>query len=272
MKTSCAVVLLFVLMSLPAVAMFEDTETGVRAEGMGGAFTAVADDLSAVDFNPAGLFQVGGRSFAVSYKLLHGGAGANLHTGAAGFSWAWQRFGVTAVRVQETGFTLQSQRSVKVAHGISLAEGLAFGVGMSAYNVYQREFGSGFAAAVDLGMFARVYRYWTAGFYAHNLNMPRIGDSDLPRLLVFGLGYSPAPGIQSAVDVSKEPGQPTRVSVGQEFRIIQDHLTIRAGVQTEPVRMSFGLRAGLARMHVDYALLTHPVLPFTHDVGVAFEF
>jgi hypothetical protein len=256
---------------VPARAMFEDNETGVRPEGMAGAFTAVADDISAVDFNPAGLFQVGSRSFAASYKLLFGGA-AGLHTEVAGVVVPAGRLGTAAVRIQETGFELQSQRSLKLAHGVKLAEGLALGLGLTGYNLWQKDFGQGFAVGVDIGMFGRIYRYWTAGFYVHNVNMPRIGTSDLPRLLVFGLGYSPQPGIQSALDVSKEPGMPTRISVGQEFRIIQDHLYLRAGVQTEPVRMCFGLRAGARRVHADYALQTHSVLPLTHDFGVAFEF
>jgi hypothetical protein len=110
------------------------------------------------------------------------------------------------------------------------------------------------------------------GFYAHNLNMPRMGSSDLPRLLVFGLGFEPMTGVVSALDVSKEPGKPTRVSVGQEFEIVGDYLVLRAGVQTEPVRLGFGLRTGLSRIHVDYALQTHPVLPLTHDIGLTVEF
>ncbi len=252
--------------------MFEDTESGVRAEGMAGAFAAVADDLSAVDFNPAGLHHLRTRSFVGVFKLLYGGAGTGLHTGSACIGLPLGRLGAVAVRMQETGFELQSQRSFKLAHGLVLADGLALGTGVSVYNLHQRDYGNGYAVGFDVGMWGRVYRYWTVGCYIHNLNMPSIGSSDLPRLLSFGLGYSPKPGIQSAVDISKEPGKPTRLSVGQEFRIVQDHLTVRAGVQTEPVRMCFGLRAGTERLHLDYALVSHPVLPFTHGFGVAFDF
>lgn len=253
-------------------AMFEETESGARPEGMAGAFTAVADDLSAVDFNPAGLHHLETRSFVGMFKLLYSGLGVGLHTGAVGVGLPLGRLGAVAVRIQETGFELQSQRSLKVAHGFALAEGLAFGLGVAVYNLHQHEYGDGYAVGFDVGMFGRVYRYWTVGFCARNLNMPSIGSSDLPRLLSFGLGYSPRPGIQSALDISKEPGRPTRLSVGQEFRIIQDYLTVRAGVQTEPVRVCFGMRAGTERLHLDYALVSHPVLPFTHGFGVAFDF
>jgi hypothetical protein len=256
----------------PAAAMFEENESGVRPEGMGGAFTAVADDASAVDWNPAGLFQlerVQGQAFA---KLLYGGVGAGLHTAQVGAAVPFGRLGAFGLRLQETGTALSSERSLKLAHGIQLADGLAFGWGLSGYNLAQQDFGQGFAVGLDVGAFGRIYRRWTAGFYAHNLNAPKLGGADLPRLLVFGLGFSPAPGIQSAVDVSKEPGMPTRVSIGQEFRIVEDYLTLRAGVQTEPVRLAFGLSTGYGPVQVDYALRTHPNLPLSHTAGLRLTF
>jgi len=255
--------------------MFEENESGVRAEGMAGAFTAIADDAGAVDFNPAGLFQVDAVQAQAFGKLLYGGAGVGLHTAHGVVAMPVAKLGTMGLRLQETGFGLESQRSLKLAHGFRLAEGLACGYGLNGYNLSQANYGQGFAFGLDLGLFARIYKMWTVGFYAHNLNMPRIGtgawNGDLPRLLVLGLGFSPAAGINSAVDISKEPGQPTRVSVGQEFTIVEHYLTLRAGVQTEPVRLSFGLRTGLQRIHLDYAFRTHPTLPVTHNLGLAID-
>ena len=261
--------------AVPAWAMFEENESGVRAEGMAGAFTAIADDAGAVDFNPAGLFQVDAVQAQAFGKLLYGGAGVGLHTAHGVVAMPVAKLGTMGLRLQETGFGLESQRSLKLAHGFRLAEGLACGYGLNGYNLSQANYGQGFAFGLDLGLFARIYKMWTVGFYAHNLNMPRIGtgawNGDLPRLLVLGLGFSPAAGINSAVDISKEPGQPTRVSVGQEFTIVEHYLTLRAGVQTEPVRLSFGLRTGLQRIHLDYAFRTHPTLPVTHNLGLAID-
>ena len=256
----------------PARAMFEENESGIRAEGMGGAFTAVADDATALDFNPAGLFQVERAQGVAFGKLLYGGVDVGLHTAHVGGCVPVSGAGTVGLRLQETGYSLSSERSLKVGHGVRLGDGLAFGYGLNGYNLSQKDFGQGYAFGLDLAMFARLYRIWTLGFYAHNINMPRMADSDLPRLLVFGLGFSPAPGVNSALDISKEPGQPTRVAVGQEFRIVEDYLALRAGVQTEPIRLAFGLRTGLTHLHLDYALRTHPELPLTHDVGLTVEF
>src|SRR5258708_3800063 len=49
-------VLFFVLMSAPLIVEAQSSDAiGVRAQGMGGAFTAVADDATATWWNPAGL-------------------------------------------------------------------------------------------------------------------------------------------------------------------------------------------------------------------------
>lgn len=259
---------IFLLWFLPAYAIFEDNESGVRAEGMGGGFTAVADDISAIDFNPAGLAFLKEKQFQGFYKLLYGGAGANLHTVEAGVGVPIRQWGGIGFRIQETGFEPQSQRSLKLAHGFQLGEGLAFGYGINGYNLYQKDFGQGFVLGLDLSLLVRFARFWSAGFYAHNINMPEIGGVKLPTPLVLGLGFSPKPGIQSALQVTKEQGEHTRFTFGQEWEVVPDYLVLRAGVQTDPVRLSFGLGTGIKNIGIDYALITHPVLAFTHNFGV----
>ncbi|OYD16037.1 hypothetical protein CH330_03890 [candidate division WOR-3 bacterium JGI_Cruoil_03_51_56] len=260
---------------VPCWAMFEENGVGVRPEGMAGAFTAVADDVSAASFNPAGLFQVGKYEVQGFYKLLYGGAGVNLHSVSAAGCMPLGRFGSFGLSAQETGFELHSERTLKFTHGLRLVNSIGFGYGLNVYNLFQKGIGSGFSFGLDLGMFARVYRVWTTGFYVHNINMPRIGtgpEGEMPRSLCFGLGYSPTSGIHSAIDLEKEPGKGTQVRCGQEFTIVPDHLVLRAGVQTEPVSFAFGLRTGTRSIHIDYALKTHAELGLTHNFGLSLGF
>ncbi len=266
------IILSLLFFALPGYALFEESPSGARTEGMAGAFVAVADDINAIGYNPAGLAQVNSRQFQSGYKLLYGGVGVNLHTADAALSMPIGRFGTIGLWVQETGFQLQSQRSVKLTHGFWFAENLAFGYGLNGYNLYQGSLGQGLALGFDLGLWTKIARYWRAGFYAHNINMPKIGVSELPNSLTIGFGFSPKLGINSAVDVSKVLGERTSVSFGQEFEIIASHLILRAGVKTEPVRFSFGLTTGLQRFVVNYALITHPVLPLTHHFGLRLNF
>jgi tetratricopeptide (TPR) repeat protein len=57
----------------PAFAAYDEVGVSARAVGMSNAFTAVADDVYAVHYNPAGLATLGRPEFATSYsKLLTG--------------------------------------------------------------------------------------------------------------------------------------------------------------------------------------------------------
>jgi hypothetical protein len=251
-------------------------EAGTRAEGVAGAFTAVADDPCAVHFNPAGLQQVERFSLYTFYKLLYGGLGANLHNATVTAAVPLgSRAGTLGVSLQEMGSALSSERTLTLAHGVALLKDLNFGYGLTGYNVAFKDLGQAFAFGVDVGLYTRVYKRWNIGFFAHNLNMPQVGIDQrtyLPRLLNLGLAYVPVPGIVSSLDVSQEVGERTRVAVGQEFQIIENLLTLRAGVQTEPVRLAFGFSTGVRNILLDYALLTHSEMPLTHSLGLNIRF
>ncbi|MFA5139265.1 MAG: tetratricopeptide repeat protein [Elusimicrobiota bacterium] len=71
-----------------AWAAFEDLGVGARGPGMGNAFVAVADDVSALHYNPAGLGQLDRPEFMGSYTRLYWGLsdGSRLGTSFIGYA------------------------------------------------------------------------------------------------------------------------------------------------------------------------------------------
>src|SRR5690349_1619520 len=65
----------------PAQAAFEDPGWGARPVGMGGAFTAIADDSNAPLYNPAGIVQVQWHELSAMYAQLF--SGLTLYSGNA---------------------------------------------------------------------------------------------------------------------------------------------------------------------------------------------
>jgi len=270
------ILILIVCVISLSFAMFEDLESGSRAEGMGCAFTAIADDPSSIQYNPAGLNQINNISAMSFYKLIFGGIGINLHDACLNVAYPLPKSaGVVGLGMQEMGISMHSEKVLTLSHGFSLVKDISFGYNIRGYSLTQTGFGSGYTFGIDFGLLTKIYRRWQVGFFVHNINNPKLGTDtkyDLPRLINFGVAYRPMMGINSALDISKEVGKPTRIMVGQELQIIENYLTLRAGIQTEPIRFAFGLRSGMKNIFIDYAMTTHPELPLTHNFGLAVSF
>jgi hypothetical protein len=134
---------LMILLSLPAVANAQaEAPVGVRAAGMGGAFTAVADDASAAFWNPAGFASGAFVSLVVDANLLDRRSGALVALGTPPLGLSYYR---SAIAAEKNG------RNTLVAHhaGVSLVQSVGVGVmstgslgqlGLSIRNLLQPEF------------------------------------------------------------------------------------------------------------------------------------
>lgn len=277
----CIVLSLFVPLLLSAA--FEDMESGARPEAVGGAFTAVSDDASAIHFNPAGLSSIGEMEFSALYKNLYGIVNNGTfnfvlptYLGTVGFSFQniFVKGEYTTVDEENLGEkTLESEKAITLSYGRALNKNLSFGCNFIGYQLTQARFGSASAFGVDLGFLANVYEKWRLGFFTHNLNSPTLGvekKHNLPRLLTLGLSFTPYDGVVSSVDFSKEVGKDTRLSFGQEFRILEG-FTLRAGLSTLPVKASFGVGFFIRNFEIDYSVVNHEVLPLTHIFGVSYS-
>jgi hypothetical protein len=107
---------LMILLSLPVSADAQaEAPVGVRATGMGGAFTAVADDGSAAFWNPAGFASGAFVSLVVDANILDRRSGGLVALGTPPLGLAYYR---TAIAAEKNG------RNTLVAHhaGVSLVQ------------------------------------------------------------------------------------------------------------------------------------------------------
>ncbi len=126
--------------SRPAFAAFEDLGFGARAPGMGDAFTGVADDISSIYYNPAGLSSLERPKALASHSIFYTGLsdGSNLGLSAAAFAVPlargrggvmgalWQQFALSGVYSEKTaqlswGYRFDKRsRYEKLSFGTSL--------------------------------------------------------------------------------------------------------------------------------------------------------
>jgi hypothetical protein len=195
-----AILLTAALLMVPPRAAFaqSDPPVGVRAAGMAGAFTALADDATATFWNPAGLalgslagFTLDASSFDRQPTIF-----AGLSTPPLGLSYYRQKVAATSTAPEETdrngvvvhhaGVTVvQSLGDRNLAVGSTLK--VVHGNGATAFDA-----DAGFLASGSLGKI---------GVTVHNLVAPSLGDLALQRRVRAGLAINARQDLVVSADV-----------------------------------------------------------------------
>lgn len=221
-------VILLLLAPVPAYAAFQDTGWGARPVGMGGAFTAIADDSNAPLYNPAGLVQVQWNEVSAMYSRLF--SGLTLYSGNAttggdtshldqsylsyvtraskygSFGFSWANFNTTSLYREDT-FTLSYAHYLgdlipvlddQVSLGLNLKD-LRRAVTLDASTVNDPVFAGGDTRNVftgDVGILWKPdqgpYEGWRLGFTAQNVTQPNVGfaaEDKVPLELRLGAAY-----------------------------------------------------------------------------------
>jgi len=227
-RALAAAILAAALLAVPARAAFDDLGAGARAPGMGNAFTAIADDVYAIYYNPAGLALLDRPTLAASHTQHLAGLsdGSGLNTSFLGYAHPlkWDR-GTVAAGVQT--FSLDGSFYSEQAYYLSYAREVPMSLelydlfwGVNIKNL-RRSFGSlpeasnamdGMTATgrpdpvlsgrrslnvfdADLGLLYKIGRGYTAGLELMHLATPNVAfsptDTDkLPLRAKLALGYS----------------------------------------------------------------------------------
>jgi hypothetical protein len=275
MKRIALILSSMALAATVAGAAFEDWQVGIRANAMAGAYTAIADDIEAVRWNPAGLSGLQGWQAQVFGKRLWNIKG--LVNGTGSLARSWGRWGGAGVSLQQVGCDWEKDQALTLAHGFAMNRQLSFGWGVNLYRLWQERFGSASTAGFDIGLLARVYRKWSIGIHGHNLNHPSLGtlyQYDLPSWVSAGVGFQPFPGLMGTAEAAKEPSRITRYKFGSEFSLAQDRLKLRAGILNEGqltlYTMGFGVKS--LGVSVNYAFEGgHEALSGTHQFGLGYS-
>ncbi|MBI4052354.1 MAG: PorV/PorQ family protein [Elusimicrobia bacterium] len=267
---------------------------GARAVGMGGSFVGIADDASAIYWNPAGLSQMLQQEVGflhtqwlngITYEYgLYAYPHARWGTWAASLSLLQKN---SIPSYDETGAGLGD---VSVSHSVwslgwgrsLFSENLALGVGVKRI----QEDLAGFSAnsyAVDLGSLFSIYEHpvfrVAAGASVRHLGSHGafISESEpLPRTLVLGLGMKAfderlSLGLDGVFPRDQKVGYFT---LGAEYWV-HPMISVRAGYKSgADIGTGFSAGAGvrIQAFQFDYAVADFGALGLTHRGGVSFRF
>jgi len=279
--------LLALLLTQSTAGIFDERYPSPRATAMSGSVVALANDVWAPYYNPAGLALVDNYAAGVSYQNPYNLAYFNNYFLSAAAPLPNKNLGTIAVSFQNFGVNyegndMSAEYTFGLSHGFLLMQDvhsfLSFGYNLKYYywslgeSITGIDLGSGSAFGLDIGVQGSIYNRTYVGLYFLNINTPKMGainKHELPQRIVAGAGYTPIDNVATTIALNKTIGKETQVEAGFEFKIIS-MLAIRAGVSTAPNRFSAGLGFNYNNIHFNYAIRTHPALSETHQFGLSY--
>ena len=286
-------------------AAFEDTYWGVRALGMGGAFTAVVNDANAPLYNIAGIANCAQKEVTLMGSRLFAGLdGVEISANYLGFvypiseewgsaSFAWSSLGTPGLARYDTfnlGYARKLNDLINVdTDFVSLSAGLNIKYLREEINFEDDEDLSESKGAVtgDIGLLATFENGLRLGFSSKYLLPADIGyveEDNVSNMNVLGIGYFSEllpfvkiPTFTADLDIIFIDGE-TKFRLGLESYVLDNKLAIRLGGREEAFNIGFGYEFSFlndSTLVIDYAL----ELPFeveesygSHFIALSFRF
>ena len=266
--------------------------THAKVAAMAGAVVAETGSNWSIFHNPAGITEIEGTH-------LSAGTG-NLN----GFKWlpTYNLSGITSLPVigkigfafqqlktKYSGKTLSKEQTLSIAQGFDLQHDknsrLAIGytanfvqwdlgksAGISGDGSEGFELGSINSVTVDVGVLASLREKYRFGVFLKNINSGALGKGMtrqvLPRRINTGITYMPMQGLATSI-VSEHLLGRDDMQIKAAIRYnLNSNLEIYVGAQSNPNRFGMGATFTLNTQSISYGLLTHPVLPMTHQFNL----
>ncbi|MBI4677432.1 MAG: PorV/PorQ family protein [Elusimicrobia bacterium] len=281
-------------------AQFLKIGIGARAVGMGGAYTAVGDDLSSMVWNPGGMANLTKKEAGAMYADLV----ADTRFSFLGYGHP-TKYGTFGAGVAYLGQgSLDGRDSQGRANGGFMASDMALGVSYAKTALPRLGLGvnakfvrtnvgsdTGYSAAFDLGS-RYAFGRMGPGSLAAGLAVLNLGPgitmlserSQLPLTLSAGLGYGLPFGLNFGLDFRNRPyAGGSEVSLGTELAAVPQ-LAVRLGYASSHGLISgayktndlMGLAAGFGvkalGMSLDYSMTPFGGLGNSHRVSVGAKF
>lgn len=267
---------------------------GARAAGMGGAYTAITDDATALYWNPAGMTAMVGRDAAFVHTqwfqgISHEFIGGIYSNGTTAVGIGFAIMSVDGIERRAEIPTLQPLTTFSaydVAFSASIARRVTpnLTLGITTKAITEKIlFNSASGMAFDLGVqYETSYEGLNVAAVIRNLgpSFSFIQEKfSLPREVRLGVGYVPSHetlqrNLLLSADLSKYRNDPTRLSLGAEYSH-QARFAATAGYQAR--QSEAGLSAGLGfrmpKYRLDYAFVPFGAgLGNTHRFALGYRF
>jgi len=241
------------------------TSAGARGIGMGNANLTLKDIYSGFN-NPAGLAFIegfSGAAFVENRFLLQ-----ELQSAAVSIAQSTNS-GTIGMTLQYFGFEDYNEQKVGVNYSRQLVDKLSIGAQFDFLSTRVKEYGNATAITFEVGLQYEILDKLTTGIHVFNPVRARIGAESLPAIIQIGLTYQVADYLTISGAIEKETILPYNAKIGLEYEIAKK-IQLRAGMNSHPNRLSFGVGYLVNQLQLNVATTYHDVLGFSPALGFRF--
>jgi hypothetical protein len=242
---------------------------GAKSASMANASVATADAWS-FHHNPGAAGALTTRSVAVFYEnrfLLK-----ELQTQGVVINQPLKR-GVISFGAQFFGYSVYRTYRAGIGYAMPLSERLYAGVQLNYLGLQLTEaYGSRHGVSGEIGLYAKLTERWKLGIAVFNLGRMKLADFQDDRfttLMRLGTSYSFSEKITVAAEAEKNLDYPIRGKFGFDYQPIKA-FSIRAGVATAPVEITFGFGYNWKWLHIDIGSAYQQQLGWSPHFSIAY--
>ena len=284
--------LCFIFLTVSFTQVSDYGYTGAEASAMAGAIVAEEGGNWSMFHNPAGMVEINGTHFSAGGGKLFG------------FNWlpsyhlngimSLPVIGKIGVAIQQletkyNGTTLSKEETFSIAQGFDFQHdknsrlsigytanlvtwGLGKSAGISGDGSDGIELGNMNSVTIDFGVLASLRKKYRFGVLIKNINSGALGKGMtrqlLPKRINTGITYLPMSKLSTSVVAEHLLGKDDLQIKGAIRYNVNSNLIIYTGVQSNPNRFGLGITFIVNHQSISYGLLTHPVLPITHQFNI----
>ena len=248
---------------------FERINGGSRAEALGGAFTACADDYNSVFYNPAGLSRLQDKEISFFYLIPYGLK--ELGTKCCAFAVPFKNSGLGMV-LQQMGTELYRESQFIFSAAAEFYKGFSIGINSKILNLSIQGYGEKSILGLDAGVLYVFKNGFKLGAFFNNINNPGFGKTNgkINRFSSVGISKKIASGLTLNLDLNKYNNYPVIMRFGGEIHL-NEQFYLRMGVSDNPTKFSGGFGIDIRKISVNYCASNHIILGMTNQFSITLK-
>lgn len=181
-------------------------------------------------------------------------------------------FGTVGLGISRFGGKLFNQQLLGIGFSNTLGI-VSLGAKIDWFQTQIEGFGTGSAFIFSMGGIAELGPKFFLGANFSNLNMAKVSQNSEQRLATsvqMGISYLPSESLRILAEVEKDIELNPVFKAGIEYQL-QEWITLRTGISSNPARLSFGLGLRKERFGFDYAYGQNTSLGRTHHLSLVLK-